>query len=253
MRQIIYNNKSNIKIDKGLYFGQGVFETILYLNKPVLFKEHMERLKEAVLKIGMEPLEEDNIKNFIGNNINIKNKALKITVTPENIIISYRDIPYKKEDYLKGFNLNVSSVFRNSTSRLTYIKSTCYIENILEKQESMKKGYNDVLFLNEKGFICETSCANIFFIKNDKIFTPFSQNGLLNGIIRKWIIENYNVLEKNIKLSEINDFDEVFVSNSLVGIMPVNSINNIKFNKRNFSDSIREKYEIMTRKAGGVN
>ena len=92
----------------------------------------------------------------------------------------------------------------------------------------MKKGYNDVLFLNEKGFICETSCANIFFIKNDKIFTPFSQNGLLNGIIRKWIIENYNVLEKNIKLSEINDFDEVFVSNSLVGIMPVNSINNIK-------------------------
>ena len=67
--------------------------------------------------------------------------------------------------------LTVSKVRRNSTSRLCYIKSTCYIENLIEKEEAKKKGFDDVIFLNENGYITETSCANIFIVKNNEIYT----------------------------------------------------------------------------------
>ena len=92
--------------------------------------------------------------------------------------------------------LTISKVRRNSTSRLCYIKSTCYIENLIEKENAKKIGYDDVIFLNENGYVTETSCANIFIVKNKEIFTPKVEDGLLGGIIRKRIMENCKVQEK---------------------------------------------------------
>ena len=59
MRKIIYE-KEELKLDNGSYFGQGVFETILWLDKPIFLKEHIERLKEGMEKIGLAPLEEED-------------------------------------------------------------------------------------------------------------------------------------------------------------------------------------------------
>lgn len=248
MRKIIYN-EDNAIIDQGIFFGKGVFETILVLNKPVLLNEHMERLKSAVLALNMEPLQEE-IESFILA-LNIKNKALKVTVTDSNIIITDRIIPYTDKDYTDGFKLTFSKVIRNSTSRLTYIKSTCYIENILEKQQAVEKGYNDVIFMNEKGYITETSAANIFFVKNNKIFTPTIVDGLLNGIIRTWIIQNYQVEEKSLTIDEIKKCDEAFITNSLMGVMPVSVIDDKKYKNDKVYKIIRDSYEKMKTKAGG--
>ena len=75
--------------------------------------------------------------------------------------------------------LTFSKVRRNSTSRLCYIKSTCYIENIIEKENAKKLGYDDAIFLNENGYVTETSCANIFIVKNCFMFiTNYSESFL---------------------------------------------------------------------------
>ena len=126
---------------------------------------------------------------------------------------------------------------------LTSIKSTNYIENILEKQKASKNGYNDVVFFNEKGFVSETSCANIFIVKDNKIVTPHKNDGLLGGIIRNWILVNFDVCEKSITKEELENADEVFLTNSLMGIMSVNKLNNIKFRLRDKSEIITEAYE----------
>lgn len=239
MRTIIYKEEKSY-IDQGVYFGKGVFETILWLDKPILLKEHLVRLSKALLKMNMKSLEEELIEYI--KKLPIKNKAVKIIVTDLNIIISERDIPYKEEDYETGVSITLSNVIKNSTSRLTYIKSTCYYENILEKEAAINKGFNDVLFLNEKGNITETSCANIFIVKDNKIYTPTIEDGLLSGIIREWIISNFDIQEKTLTLSELRNCDEIFITNSLVGIMTVNKIDKYTYNKRNISDFIRSSY-----------
>ena len=132
--------------------------------------------------------------------------------------------------------LTVSKVRRNSTSRLCYIKSTCYIENIIEKEEAKKKGFDDVIFLNENGYITETSCANIFIVKNNELFTPRITDGLLDGIIRRKIIENFKVEEKSITFEELNKSDEMIITNSLMGAMSVKKLDDIKYQNSEYRD-----------------
>lgn len=232
MRQIIYG-EDKIFMDEGLFFGKGIFETILWREKPVFLNEHIIRLKKGMDRIGLLPLEEEKLSEYLSK-LNIKNKSVKITVTPLNIIITEREIPYKEEDYNKGMTLTVSKVIRNSTSLLSYIKSTCYIENLIEKENGKKVGYDDVLFLNEKGYITETSCANIFIVKNNEIFTPKVEDGLLDGIIRRKIIENFRVEEKSLTLEELKTSDEVIITNSLMGAMSIKKIEDIKYEKQEF-------------------
>lgn len=239
MRTIIYK-EDKIAVDEGLFFGRGVFETILWRNEPVLLNEHLERLKKAMVEINLLPLEETMLREYLSN-LKIKNKGVKITVTPLNIIITEREISYKQEDYSKGMALTISKVRRNSSSRLCYIKSTCYIENLIEKENSKKIGYDDVIFLNEKDYVTETSCANIFIIKNSDIFTPKVEDGLLGGIIRNEIIKKFRVKEQSITLDDLMEAEEVIVTNSLMGAMPVGKIDNKIFNSNNFSHIFNKK------------
>ncbi|WP_338596665.1 aminotransferase class IV [Clostridium baratii] len=241
MRKIIVDGES-VNLDNGLFFGQGVFETIL-VNKSLVFLDyHLKRLEEGLKVLNLEPFYEKEEALRIIKKLNLKNKVLKITVTDKNVVITTRDIPYKDSDYEKGFKLKTSSVLRNSTSILTKIKSTNYIENIIEKKKAILEGYNDAVFYNEKGYLCETSTSNIFCIKDDKIFTPKLENGLLNGTVRNFIIENYDVEETFITKDNLRKMDEVFVTNSLFGIMKIKCIDEIRFNKTIFTDKIRENY-----------
>ncbi|MBU3106263.1 aminotransferase class IV [Clostridium gasigenes] len=239
----IYFNEENITLDEGLLFGRGAFETILVKEEPILFSQHIKRLNNAieVLKIG-EKIEEKELLNKI-KEYEIKDKAVKILVTQRNIIILEREINYKDEDYKKGFKLKLSKVIRNSTSSLTYIKSINYIENLMENQKAKEEGYNEVIFLNEKGFVTEGSTSNIFIIKKGIIYTPKVECGLLNGILRSFIINNFTVIEKEITLKELIESDEIFITNSLVGIMKVTSIKENSYIENNITKKIISKYK----------
>lgn len=243
MRSIIYG-EDKIFMDEGLSFGRGVFETILCIDKPVFFNEHIERLKKSMEKIGLIPLEEEILRAKI-DNLDIQDKVLKITVTPLNIIITERKINYKEEDYKRRMTLTISKVNRNSTSRLCYIKSTCYIENLLEKENAKKIGYDDVIFLNENGYVTETSCANIFIVKNKEIFTPKISDGLLDGIIRRKIIEHCDIKEKSITVKDLKESEEVIITNSLMGVMSIKKIDDVKYGNESIRHMITKEIDAL--------
>lgn len=243
MRNIIFNEEK-ITLDDGYFFGRGVFETILVKSKPIFLKEHIERLNKGIriLELGDEILIED-ILNLI-EKYSIKNCVLKIVVSKRNLVLEVRENKYKSGDYLKGFSLKLSNVYRNSKSKLTYIKSINYLENIIERENITKQGYDEVLFLNEKGLVTEGSASNIFIIKENKIYTPKVESGLLPGVVRKFIINEFDVIEKEITLEDVLNADEVFVTNSLLGIMGISKIEDKIFSEKKLTISIREKYEL---------
>ena len=241
MRKVIYKEDLAI-IDSGLFFGRGVFETILVNANAIFLKEHIDRLNKSILALNLgEEISYEEVYNFIKNN-DIKNKALKITVTEKNIIYTLREIKYKNEDYENGFNIRFSEVLRNSTSRIVNFKTLNYLENIIEYEICQKEGFNETIFLNEKGFVAEGCTTNVFSIKDNKIFTPKISCGLLPGIIRGWVISNFEVVEKEITKEELLNSDEIFLTNSLVGIIGVSKLDDIKFDI-SYSREIREKYE----------
>ena len=241
MRKVMYEN-DEIKIDNGLFFGKGVFETILVNKKPVFLEEHVKRLNNAIeaLNIG-EKIEIEEVRSFIIKN-KIVNKSFKIAVTEENLIFNIRNLKYTKDHYENGFKAYFSKVLRNSTSRIVNFKTLNYLENIIEYEVCQKNGFNEAIFINEKGYICEGCTSNIFMIKDKIIYTPDIRNGLLPGIIRKWIIDNFEVIEKNITKEELLNSDELFFTNSLVGVIKCAKIGNRNFNCK-ITQEIKEQYE----------
>lgn len=238
----------NIEIDDGLNFGLGVFETILLRNgRAVFLDEHLTRINNSIENLKIKnKLEKEEIFKFLdsyyqGKNIP-DNEVLKIIITDKNKIFNTREYSYTQADYEKGFSLNISKIIRNETSIFTFNKTLNYGDNILEKRNSKICGYDEPIFLNSKGQITEGATTNIFFVKDKKIFTPKLSCGLLNGILRQYIISNYTVVETEIYLEDLKNFDEAFVTNSLLGIMPVKNIENFKFNFDLISKHIFQKY-----------
>lgn len=84
--------------------------------------------------------------------------------------------------------------------------------------------------------------TNIFFVSKDKILTPPVSSGLLNGIMRQYIMKIANVEERIIRPENISEFTEIFLTNSLLGIMPVKRLGEHTFNSRNIANKLITEY-----------
>ncbi len=232
-----------MQLDDGFQFGIGAFETIaVYENKAIFIDNHLERLNTTLSFLGIERIvTEKDIQSFLDTKKE-DYYALKIMVSEKNLIVTTRPITYTKDKYLLGFETDFSTLKRNNTSPFVFHKTLNYGECILEKRLATKKSLDELIFLNFEDEICEGTTSNIFFVKNKQIFTPKISCGLLSGIMRDYVCKNYDVIEKSIKTLELNDFDECFVTNSLMGIMPVNILADKKFEKREVTTEILNNY-----------
>ena len=232
----------NIDIESDLVkFGMGLFETIKIKEEPIYLNCHLDRLFKSIndlelnFKIEKEFLKKEII-NYINLN-NIKNKAFRVTVYDKGYFFSIRDINYTIKIYNEGFSLTISPIKR-CESIINKHKTTNCFENIYSKKFANSNGFDDAIFLNHKNNILETSISNIFFIKKNKIFTPQNNLYFLDGIIRKKIIKlckinNIDLIETNINIDNINEFEFCFISNSLLDIIRVSKIDYVNFNKKN--------------------
>ncbi len=234
----------NINLDEGYFFGIGVFETINVVNGvPVLLEFHIERLNKALNTLSIDKyIMESDILNYIHLN-NLVNTVLKVAVSKDNVIFTTRANTYTEDMYTEGFRLGFSEVMRNETSIMTYVKSLSQADNIIEKRKAKIDGIDEVIFFNSKGEITEGAVSNIFFVKGFQIYTPAVSCGLLDGTVRRYIIENFDVIEKSIRIEELEEFDEIFITNSLMGVMPVSELEGNILVRHEMTNKVRRYYE----------
>lgn len=235
-----------IELDEGYSFGLGLFETILlYKGKPVFLDGHLARINKSIVDLGLniDKLERDEVFQYLNNKNILEYEVLKIVLSEKNRLFLKREYIYTEKDYQKGFSLNISKVRRNESSIFTFHKTLNYGDNILEKRKSKKLGYDEPIFLNSKNQITEGATSNIFVVVEDKIYTPKLSCGLLNGIVRQYIISNYDVIEKEIDIEFLNNADEIFLTNSLFGIMPVNNLEKKVFKSQKLGKNILQNYK----------
>ncbi len=247
--KFISTEEFKLEINDGLLYGYGVFETILIKeNKPVYLEEHYERLIRGCdqLKINFK-MSFEKFKFYIDLYLkknSLSDCVLRVTVfknkNESNILVTHRENTYKPLHYREGFKVEISEFKRNSHSILSNVKSTNYLENIYSLREAKEIGSDEVLFLDTQNHLSEGATSNIFFIKDGIIYTPTKECGILEGIVRNKLIE---LIEKNkhlvikkgfYSLKELLDADEVFLTNSIMGIMPVSKINHTTYNLKKY-------------------
>ncbi len=95
---------------------------------------------------------------------------------------------------------------------------------------------NDCLVLNTNERIADSTIANIFLIKDQKLFTPPLSEGCVNGVMRRYIIEQYAVNETVFTVDDILSADELFLTNAMYGIRWVQQFREKKFSKLKTSE-----------------
>ena len=234
--------KSSVSFNSTLSkFGMGLFETIKVTDCPLDLDLHLDRLFNSARELNFDIDENKEfyrktILEYIDKN-DVKNKALRLTVFDEGYNISLRDITYNEETYKKGFKLCISPIKRGDSIIYRH-KTTNYYESMYSKHFATDNGFDDAIFLDTSGRVLECSMSNIFFVKSDTVYTPKSSSPILNGIMKLNIGRvceslNINLVECDIDISSVDEYEGVFVTNSLMGVMPVTQINQIDFNKDN--------------------
>lgn len=256
---LVENAELNLSpVDQGLVYGYGVFETIKTVNQQLaFFAEHMERLAAGCKAINITldiktQILEQNCYDLI-NKLQLMDGALRITCLKNNsdynVLITARKNSYQPSDYQKGFRLCFADTKRNQHSLLVRVKSNNYLENILVRQKALEQGYNEAIFMNTEDKLAEGSLSNLFFVKDGVIYTPSIECGLLPGIVRDKVIaicgkSKLPLCLGEYRKSDILAADEVFLTNSLMEIMPVSLLERSAYNLSNneITRSIIEQY-----------
>lgn len=233
--------------DHGLLYGDGVFEGIRVYDKLIFrLDQHLDRLFQSANAIRLKvPLAKDELKRAIIETLlanNLKDAYIRLVITrgegdlgldPRKclratiFIITDKIALYPKKFYEEGLAIITVQTQRSHLELLSpSIKSLNYLNNILVKMKAIDANVEEAIMFNSKGFVSECTGDNIFIVKNDKIYTPASDAGILMGITRNAIIDlakknNLEVFEAQISKDELFSADECFLTGTAAEIIPV--------------------------------
>ena len=231
--QIIKEEDARISIsDLSYQFGYGLFETILCKDGiPLFIESHYRRLSHSASDIGM--LFPIDLKNWIKDVL----EANKLTGARIKIIVSKKleekfnvlIIASRQEPLPSSYALLCKKLSRDPNSVSFRNKTTSRADSFVAYKKAIENGFNDALYLNEKNELVECTRANIFLVIEEKIITPLLGSGILSGVTRSNLIEmvkkdGVQIEEKNIHSLFLNKAQSVFITNAIIGIMPVSKI-----------------------------
>jgi 4-amino-4-deoxychorismate lyase len=241
----IKEEEAHISIfEHGFMYGLGLFETFrVYQGHPFLLIDHLERLRAGLEELHIkwdvtdeqikDSLEQLLIKNqlqdaYIRLNVSAGAGDLGlVTDMYENptTIIYVKSIPNMVTEK-EGVILQT---IRNTPEGKRRLKSHHYLNNIIGKREIGQAVEKEGIFLTQDGFLAEGIVSNIFWVKDQVVYTPHLETGILNGITRGFImklLQHANVPYKEgfYRTDDLLSSDEIFVTNSIQEIVPINQI-----------------------------
>ncbi len=242
--------------DRGFLYGDGIFETLRsYNGTPFKLAEHLERLYSSARKLKI-PFEytikelSKNVKELLEiNNIldayiritlsrGIGNNGLGINDNLESTLLiqSKPFMSYEKELYKKGMSLNVSKARRSTSCPISRHKTTNLLTSILLKEEAKGKSAQEAIILNTDGYVAECIVSNIFIVDSGRVMTPSLDTNILPGITRKTVLDicrnnKIPASEDRFKIETLIKAEEVFITNSLMEVMPIAKVEGNKVGK----------------------
>jgi branched-subunit amino acid aminotransferase/4-amino-4-deoxychorismate lyase len=121
----------------------------------------------------------------------------------------------------RPFRLGVSKHLVNSTSALAGLKTCNYLEQILAFENAAKANFNEAVRLNERGHVTSACMANIFWLKDEKLYTPALSTGCLPGTMREFVLENVDVTDVAVGVDELRTADAIFLTSAGLGVVAV--------------------------------
>ena len=239
--------------DHGLLYGDGVFEGIrVYRGRIFKLQQHMDRLYRSAAGIRLDlekhvprdkmiaiqrrcveanELTDGYIRLVITRGVGTLGLHPFRCPVPGVVCIADQISLYPPELYKTGMRVVVANRPRIPIANLDpRIKSLNYLNNVLAKIEAIDLGCLEVIMLNNVGRVAEGSGDNIFIVKNGTVITPPSDEGILEGVTRRFVLDTVapglgiHAEEKRLVLDDVLGANEVFLTGSAAEIIAVNQV-----------------------------
>ena len=248
--------------NRGHLYGDGLFETIRVISgNPINLENHLNRLMEGMKVMKMNyPLEfnvpffEREIQTLLTKNEITKSARIRLSIDRKaggNYLPTSNHIDYfieveavnpnHFELNTEGLTINLYDQMNKQINLLSPYKTKNCLVYIMGKLKAKEKGVDDLLILNDKMGIIESTSSNLFIVSNGVLYTPGLDLGCLGGTMRMQIINlaiqhNIKVYECNISPQNLLAADELFLTNAIQGIVWVKS-----FRTKEYGQSISQK------------
>lgn len=237
-----YTNDSPVisPSSRGLRYGDGLFETMKSIKGNIINEDfHFERLFSGLALLKFD-VPKTFSKDFIIKKIkelctkNKHNDVVRVRLMIirgnggifdlenlfPNYIIESWTLGATNELNVNGLVINLLPGAKKSCDNFSNLKSNNYLPYIMAGMYAKENKLNDCIVLNSFDRICDTAIANIFIVKGTDIFTPPLSEGCVAGIMRRWMLEKFNlenfkVTEKMLTADDLLEADECFLTNSI--------------------------------------
>jgi branched-chain amino acid aminotransferase len=230
--------------DSGLMQGIGLFETMrAYHGRVFRLERHLARLLGSARALGWSVLPDperlrEDVEQVVGATEQ-EDSRVRLTVTTGTLRPNEREVPeltviataspgakYPDECYTQGVTLLVPGYRQGGDDPTAGHKTTAYFSRLASLREAHARGGFEALWLTYDGQVAEGAISNVFAVCGERVLTPPPDTPVLPGITRATVIElavalDIPVREQRLTLPELVEADEVFLTNSLMEIMPV--------------------------------
>ena len=234
-------------MDRGFQYGDGLFETIeVRQNTPIFLERHLKRLNTDSQRLYIPQIDLDLLRSEIHQLCqNAGNAVLKIIITrgaggrgyrqPDEIqstrILSLHPFPdYPQSFYNEGIVTRICNTRLGLNPTLAGMKHLNRLEQVMARAEWNDVAIHEGIMLDFNDRVIEGTMTNLFYAKNGELFTASLGLCGIAGILRGWIFEQLPVIEHDFYLENLQQADEIFVCNSIMGICGVRQIENQHFN-----------------------
>jgi len=247
--------------NRGFRYGDGLFESMRWMNGELKFAElHSDRIRKGMKTLKLEGYSHidtwflrESIAELIRRNKTGPNARVRLSVfrdsgglyNPDSNRMGYAIEVTKvsESEYTSNGRGLIVDIFQdvpkpiNILSNLKTSNSLIFVlAGVFKNQHSL----DEVLILNQNGFLCEAMSSNVFVVYNKEIYTPALSEGCISGVMRHVVLKlakenNINIIEAQINPAVLDLAEEVFVTNASKGIQWVMGYNN----KRYFNENSR--------------
>ena len=228
--------------DRSLLLGDGLFETILARRgQLVLLDAHLARMAAGCAVLGLPVPDRGHAQRLCEATIatsvlSDSRAAVRLTLTAGSggrglerasavvprLFAAAAPSPSPRTPAV----LVTASVRRNDGSPAARLKSLSYLDNVLARREALAAGADEAVMLNTRGEVACAAAANLFWLSGDRLLTPALSCGVLDGVMRRQVIERARAAGMAIDEIEagpeaLAQAEAVFLTNSLIGARPV--------------------------------
>lgn len=222
-------------ISSAALYGKGVFTTIaIYDGEPFVWEKHWRRLASDAKTVGVDlsGFSEESVRGAVDEIVRhnaVSDGRTRITffdnssgaIWPSGVpgTTSLLIITGDKRAEVDGLRIGISPYPVNSRSPLAGIKSCNYLENQMARDEAKQRGFDEAIRLNERGEIASACMANLFWLKDERLYTPSLKTGCLAGTTREFVMEDLECIEVEAGVETLDQVDAIFLTSAGMGVV----------------------------------